>query len=157
MKITKLDIEGFRSLRKISWQPGDLNVVIGPNGSGKSNLLLLLELIAVSAQGRLEKYIQFLGGMEAIVWDGAASSIKFDLHFISDWVPDNAHYELELERIRFENYYQISKELLTELCKDKITQEDQISTFLLRNQQETFFFNEENKLSVPVPKKFTQA
>ena len=46
MKIARLDIEGFRLLRKISWQPGDLNVVIGPNGSGKSNLLRFLELIA---------------------------------------------------------------------------------------------------------------
>ena len=154
MKITKLDIEGFRSLRKVSWQPGDLNVVIGPNGSGKSNLLRFLELIAVSAQGKLEKYIQLLGGMEAIVWDGAASSIKFDIDFRPTSGSDNAHYELELERIRFENYYQISKELLTELCKNKNTHEDQMSTFLLRNKQETLFFNGENELPVPVLKKF---
>ncbi len=39
MKITQLDIEGFRSLRKVIWFPGDLNVIIGPNGTGKSNLL----------------------------------------------------------------------------------------------------------------------
>ena len=47
MIIEKLDIEGFRSLRRTSWRPGDLNVLIGPNGSGKSNLLRFLELLAV--------------------------------------------------------------------------------------------------------------
>ena len=39
MRIKQLDIEGFRSLKQVSWIPGDLNVVIGPNGTGKSNLL----------------------------------------------------------------------------------------------------------------------
>ena len=63
MKITKLNIEGFRSLRNVCWLPGDLNVIIGPNGTGKSNLLRFLELIAISAQGKLSKYIQSLGGM----------------------------------------------------------------------------------------------
>ncbi len=76
MKIKRLDIEGFRSLRKVSWEPGDLNVVIGPNGSGKSNLLQFLELISVSAQGRLGKYIQSLGGMSPLVWDGQAIRLE---------------------------------------------------------------------------------
>jgi predicted ATPase len=79
MKITKLHIEGFRSLRKVSWVPGDLNVIIGPNGSGKSNLLRILELISVSAQGKLGRYVQSLGGMDPIVWDGEARSSKFAL------------------------------------------------------------------------------
>ena len=74
MQIKKLNIEGFRSLRDVTWSPGNLNVVIGPNGSGKSNLLRFLELISVSAQGRLGKYIQSLGGMDPMVWDGVATS-----------------------------------------------------------------------------------
>ena len=53
--IQQLDIEGFRSLKKVTWKPGDLNVVIGPNGTGKSNLLRFLELAAIAAQGRLGK------------------------------------------------------------------------------------------------------
>ena len=76
MRIEQLDIEGFRSFRKASWRPGNLNVLIGPNGSGKSNLLRFLELLSVSAQGRLGKYIQSLGGMNPIVWDGKSGSIK---------------------------------------------------------------------------------
>lgn len=79
MHITQLDIDGFRSLASVSWKPGALNVVIGPNGSGKSNLLLVLKMIAEGAQGGLSDFIQFEGGMNALVWDGQAQKIKFAL------------------------------------------------------------------------------
>src|SRR5229473_8099356 len=66
MRILELEVEGFRSLKHVTWKPGDLNVVIGPNGTGKSNLLRMLELISVAAQGRLGRYVQAAGGMDAL-------------------------------------------------------------------------------------------
>ncbi len=91
MKIVQLDIQGFRSLKNVSWRPGDLNVVIGPNGSGKSNLLRMLEMISAAAQGRLSRYVQDEGGMSAIVWDGQATDVVFQANFVpvqlSDIVP----------------------------------------------------------------------
>ena len=113
MKITKLDIEGFRSLRKVSWLPSDLNVIIGPNGTGKSNLLRFMELISISAQGRLGKSIQSLGGMNPLVWDGAATSIKFAM----TTTPEGGklgpeHYELELARLGVGSSYKVEKERL---------------------------------------------
>ena len=114
MKITQLDIEGFRSLRNVSWFPGNLNVIIGPNGSGKSNLLQLLELISVSSQGRLGRYIQSLGGMDPIVWDGSAPSIKYSLKTNhNEGEPAPEHYELEIARLGAGSSYKIKKELLT--------------------------------------------
>jgi len=83
MKIVQLDIQGFRSLRNVSWRPGDLNVVIGPNGSGKSNLLRMLELISAAAQGHLTDYVMAAGGMGAIVWDGESPNIVFQADFAS--------------------------------------------------------------------------
>jgi ABC-type cobalamin/Fe3+-siderophores transport system ATPase subunit len=53
MIIINLTIQGYRSLKNISWKPGNLNVLIGPNGSGKSNLLRVLELISISSKGQL--------------------------------------------------------------------------------------------------------
>jgi len=131
MKIARLDIEGFRSLRKISWQPGDLNVVIGPNGSGKSNLLRFLELIAVSAQGRLGKYIQSLGGMDPIVWDGVADSIKFSLDTVleTDQLSPE-HYELELIRLGVGSLYKADNELLTNSYKLRHKQQEHPFKFL---------------------------
>ncbi len=58
MKIVKLGVEGFRSLRSESWEPGDLNVLIGPNASGKSNVLRVLEMLGVAARGGLGKFVQ---------------------------------------------------------------------------------------------------
>src|SRR6266516_3863022 len=77
MRNLELEAEGFRSLKNVTWKPGDLNVVIGPNGTGKSNLLRMLELISVAAQGRLGRYVQAAGGMDALVWDGRTNSIAF--------------------------------------------------------------------------------
>lgn len=95
MKIKQLDVAGFRSLKNVSWQPGDLNVVIGPNGTGKSNLLRALELLSASAQGSLSKHILSVGGMGAIVWDGASPSIHLGLKTSS---PEN-DYDIELARL----------------------------------------------------------
>ena len=53
MKIIKLEVEGFRSLKSQTWSPGDLNVVIGPNASGKSNLLRMLEMLNAAARGAI--------------------------------------------------------------------------------------------------------
>ena len=75
MKIRELYIEGFRSLKNVAWEPGDLNVLIGPNGSGKSNLLRALEMISVSSQGGLGKHVQAAGGMQSLLWDGEAPEI----------------------------------------------------------------------------------
>ena len=79
MKIVQLDIQGFRSLKSVTWRPGDLNVVIGPNGSGKSNLLRMLELISASAKGKLSNYVSAEGGMSAIVLDGESQTIQYHL------------------------------------------------------------------------------
>lgn len=118
MKILQLDIEGFRSLKKVSWQPGDLNVVIGPNGSGKSNLLRFMELLSVSAQGRLGKYIQTLGGMDPLVWDGQATMILSSLKF-QPFENEYLTYQLELARLGKTSSYRITKELLTSILSDQ--------------------------------------
>ena len=72
VKILRLEIEGFRSLRSVCWEPGDLNVLIGPNGSGKSNLLRALELLARSASGGLGRYVQQAGGIEPLLMTNPA-------------------------------------------------------------------------------------
>lgn len=118
MKILQLDIEGFRSLKKVSWQPGDLNVIIGPNGSGKSNLLRFMELLSVSAQGRLGKYIQTLGGMDPLVWDGQATMILSSLKF-QPFENEYLTYQLELARLGKTSSYRITKELLTSILSDQ--------------------------------------
>ena len=39
MRITNITIHNFKSLYDISFEPGNVNVLIGANGSGKSSVL----------------------------------------------------------------------------------------------------------------------
>jgi predicted ATPase len=115
MKIRQLEIEGFRSLKNVTWSPGDLNVVIGPNGTGKSNLLRVLELLSAAAQGRLGKYIQSSGGMEPLVWDGRASGITLrveTLPAMGDRWNNPLAYDFELARLGTGSSYRIEREYL---------------------------------------------
>lgn len=154
MKITRLDIEGFRSLRKVSWIPGDLNVIIGPNGAGKSNLLRFLELISISAQGKLGKYIKSLGGMDPIVWDGTASSIKFVLESIAEGGElGPEHYELELARLGTGSSYRVEKELLTNSFKLRKKLEKNPFKFLERFSKSAVIFDEAERTFI-TPEEF---
>lgn len=117
MKILELTIQGFRSLKEVTWKPGDLNLIIGPNGSGKSNLLKALEMFSASARGRLSDQVTREGGMGSLVWDGqTATPITFGAQFqhpepdtvIRDW-----SYDLELQRLGATSGYQIEQEELS--------------------------------------------
>jgi predicted ATPase len=146
-KILQLDIEGFRSLKKVSWTPGDLNIVIGPNGTGKSNLLRFLELISIAAQGRLGKYIQNLGGMEPIVWDGRASAITFKIKTSPveeerDPKRDILTYKLDLSRLGKGSSYRIQHELLANYYKVETGTEREPFKFLERDGTNARIFDE---------------
>jgi predicted ATPase len=147
MKITSLDIKGFRSLKNTHWAPNHLNVVIGPNGAGKSNLLRFLELITISAQASLGKYIQSLGGMDPLVWDGQVSNIicKLKMSSVDEEKQQDASliYELELARLGYSSTYRIGQERL--INEKFITMDDKpISVFLERNQSKSLIFVEKD-------------
>jgi len=122
MKIIQLEVEGFRFLKSQTWSPGDLNVVIGPNASGKSNLLRVLEMLNAAASGRLGRYVQNEGGMEPLVWDGAAKGIRVRAKMTPippyvDHLKDALTYELCLARLGRSSSYRIDHELLGNFSK----------------------------------------
>ncbi len=100
MRLDKLEIEGFRSLKSTTWTPGDLNVIIGANGSGKSNLLRLLHMLSASAKADLDKFVRNSGGMAPLLWVGGAKSVdvKLDAKGVNDLEDEFAFmYRLLLE------------------------------------------------------------
>ncbi|MDD5371628.1 MAG: AAA family ATPase [Anaerolineaceae bacterium] len=124
MKIIELNIEGFRSLKSISWKPGDLNLVIGPNGSGKSNLLKGLEMLSASSRGKLAEQVIREGGMEPLVWDGTAQQIEFSIHCSPidsnrSIERDSLDYELNLSRLGVSSAYRIEHEFFGNVNKFK--------------------------------------
>lgn len=146
MKIIRLSVKGFRSLRDVTWEPGDLNVLIGPNASGKSNLLKLLELATVSAQGRLGKYVQSCGGMEPLLWDGIDDQIAVEikgspLDQFRDKEKESLTYELTLDRIGQTSAYRIQYELLGNFYGVESGHENQPFKFLERQQLRSHVFD----------------
>lgn len=122
MKILHLEIKGFRSLKFVNWEPGNLNVLIGPNGSGKSNLLRALELLAVSAKGGLSDLVKTCGGMEPLLWDGDAEAIELKAKCSPpdprrDMAKDSLTYELRLVRVGKSGEYRIGHEMLGNYLK----------------------------------------
>ena len=45
MKISKIEIKCFRSIRSLSLTPGDYSVLVGENNAGKTNILRALNLV----------------------------------------------------------------------------------------------------------------
>ncbi|MBV5299013.1 MAG: AAA family ATPase [Rhodoferax sp.] len=148
MKIIRLHIEGFRSLKNLIWSPSNLNIIIGPNGSGKSNLLRCLELISISAQGKLGKTIQSLGGMDPIVWDGVARSIKFVIEVKPDHSVDPECYEFELVRLGASSTYRVDNERLINSVKQRKKTEKNPFKFLERVGSHAIIFDDSERTFV---------
>jgi predicted ATPase len=147
MKIRQLYVEGFRSLKNVVWEPGDLNVLIGPNGSGKSNLLRALEIISVSAQGGLGKHVQNAGGMQSLVWDGEATEIAFKVKTTPaeperKEETDSLTYDFHLNRIGQTSAYRIERELLGNYYRVEIKDKTEPFKFLERKGLKGMVFSE---------------
>ena len=121
MSIRKVKIEGFRSLRDVTWEPGKLNVVIGPNGSGKSNLLRALALLQKSATGNLSEEVLRLGGIAALLWDGQANEIAWTVatdpsDAANEPIRSPLTYELRIRQLGTSSSYRVEREQLRDIC-----------------------------------------
>lgn len=70
MRIKRVSIAGYRSLRRISFPVGQLTAFVGANGVGKTNLYRSLQLLQAAAAGTLARDIASEGGMESAFWAG---------------------------------------------------------------------------------------
>ena len=134
---------------------GEWIAVMGANGSGKSNLLRVLELISVSARGKLGKYIQRAGGMDPIVWDGKVDCIKFAVETSPvekdrDLGTDSLTYEMEMGRVGKGSIYRIDHELLGNYNRVRTGERNEPFKMLERNPQRAVVFDE-NEHSLVAP------
>ena len=69
--IDKLTIKGFKTLRDVELELGQLNVLIGPNGAGKSNFVSFFLMLREMAEDRFQVWTAKRGGASRILTFGA--------------------------------------------------------------------------------------
>lgn len=150
MRIQRLEIEGFRSIRNQVWSPGELNVVIGPNASGKTNLLRVMELLQATAAGNLGRLVQSAGGMGSLVWDASAERIRVrarlsPLDPSADPVSEALTYELVLARLGESSSFRIDLEMLAKCHDLEQGRKPSPLKFLERDPRHAVIFSTESK------------
>jgi len=68
--VREMDVEFYRSLRRIRFPAERLTVFQGANGVGKTNLYRALQLIQAAAAGTLARELAAEGGMPSVLWAG---------------------------------------------------------------------------------------
>ena len=100
MTLTYVDIQGFRSIRRIRLPLRRLTVLLGTNGVGKTNLYRSLELLQAAATGGLAAEIAREGGLQSIFFAGGKNLSpdgSFDPMYRSDGLRKGEANRLTLE------------------------------------------------------------
>jgi predicted ATPase len=69
-QLTKVRVEGFRSLKNVTLELSPITVLIGPNGVGKSNLLTVLRLVPLMRTQNLRYFVGQQGGASRLLHYG---------------------------------------------------------------------------------------
>ncbi|MFY2561167.1 hypothetical protein ACN469_26430 [Corallococcus terminator] len=89
MKLTRLRVSGFHSLRDVDLRLNDLCVLVDSEETATRNLSALLALVQALSEGRLQQHLSASG---ALAETPATQAVKVELSFFDD------HYGVELRR-----------------------------------------------------------
>ncbi|WP_437738899.1 AAA family ATPase [Sorangium sp. So ce1335] len=101
--ITRIEVDGFKSLRGFALDLEPLTAIVGPNGAGKSNLLDALHLLSRLAQTSVIEALK--GGRGAIrdqfsrLRDGAAERISISVEMLLDTSREPAWGDSSVTRV----------------------------------------------------------
>ena len=78
--ISKLKIDGFKSIKNLEIELGQLNVLIGPNGAGKSNLVSFFDMLREMVEGNLQFWMGKRGGANIVLTFGRKQTSEVSAH-----------------------------------------------------------------------------
>jgi len=82
MKINKIVVRNFKSLKYCDTELGEFNILIGPNGSGKSNFIEIFELLRSIYVGYTQNPFLKWWGYDHVVWNKDEKlNISFEICF----------------------------------------------------------------------------
>ena len=93
-QLSRIVLNGFKSIRKCDLELRDINVLIGSNGSGKSNFINFFKLIQQMLDSKLQLYVSKQGGPDALLYFGRKKTERMnaELYFFG-----NNGYKFTLE------------------------------------------------------------
>ena len=93
-RVNRISIQGYKSIKKMSLDIKDINVLIGGNGSGKSNFIGVFKFLREIVEGRLENYVKTSGGADSILHFGSKETKSCTFHvYLND---DVDQYKISL-------------------------------------------------------------
>ncbi|MFH1863218.1 MAG: AAA family ATPase, partial [bacterium] len=86
-KLVQVEIEGYKSLKKVDLSLGDINVLIGSNGSGKTNFISLFKMLNFMVSEGLQLFVSRAGGANSLLHYGAKQTpqMRVVLHFQDEY------------------------------------------------------------------------
>lgn len=84
IKLKRLKIEGYKSLREVEVSFGDITVLLGANGAGKSNLVSFFRMLGFLTTGALQEFIGRAGRSDSLLFGGrrATPQIRAAAEFV---------------------------------------------------------------------------
>lgn len=95
-RLSHLKVAGFRSIRNLDLELGDLTVLVGANGSGKSNFVGFFNLLSAMLSQDLQLYVQRKGGASSILHYGPKLTPSLSASLTVSGVNGTGIYEFAL-------------------------------------------------------------
>ena len=95
-KLSHVHIEGFKSIRELDIDLGNLTVLIGANGSGKSNFVQFFQMLNFMLSGNLQNFIGRKGGGQSLLHYGAKKTRAMDTSLAFQGADGWSRYEFSL-------------------------------------------------------------
>jgi len=80
-QISRIKINGFKSIKEADIELGMLNVLIGANGAGKSNFISLFTLLQQMIDMKLQNYVSRKAGPDNLLYFGSKETDALDIEF----------------------------------------------------------------------------
>ncbi len=80
LNLSRIKIEGFKSIKKLDLEMKPINVLIGANGSGKTNFISIFELLDIIYRRKLQKYISTRGGADRFLHFGSRNTERITIN-----------------------------------------------------------------------------
>lgn len=98
MPIHRIEIENFKSIKKLSLEIAPINILVGPNGVGKSNLIGFFSLLKNMFAQNLQTYVATHGKADGFLHFGRKSSdfLHGEIYFKNDSERTTNSYDFTL-------------------------------------------------------------